>query len=955
MKIERNICWRILYSLLAHKNRGLVVDGEHLVILDRKPRIIRVSEIAGLSRARLGLFSATLEVPLDNGDLAAFGGFRGAQAKRFADTLNDAWAAVLRKSAESHLDTIRRLVRSFDKLEQAHRFPAACVLQPLWQDSAVLVEVLPKSAHDQIFTPQEQRSIEIIAEFHRDPNHFREMVMRRFIDRELSEMSDLFNTIEAQSLTSEQRRAIVCDEDATLVLAGAGSGKTSVISAKAVYLIKRKIRRPEQILLMAYAKDAAKEMSGRIAKICDEKIAVATFHSLGYDIISEVEGARPLLAKHASDEKLLFGHIREILIELARSQRGIRKMLSRWFTEFFFPAKSEWDFSSPHEYYDYIEAYELRTLNGEKVRSFEELMIANWLCMNGISYEYEPEYEHELPEVKGKPYTPDFRLKQSGVYIEHFGVRRELDEKGGEVLTTAPFVDRQKYLKGMEWKRQVHAKCKTTLIETFSYENTEGRLLSSLEVKLAPYVAPKPASMGYILALLKESGEFDDFTKMLVTFLRHFKGSGQTIETCRGKASSGRELAFLAIFECVFEEYQKRLGSHIDFEDMISRATGYVRENRYRSPFRHLLVDEFQDISATRANLLMALKEQHPDTRVFAVGDDWQSIYRFAGSDISLMQNFGATFGGVLGRSGGIFCVAKLERTFRCVDQIAYPARRFVLRNPSQIEKNVIPAENSDAPAISIFWSASARHAERLEEALGRISNGFDGESASVLLVGRYNRLKPRNLDDINRRYSRLSVFFRTIHSSKGLEADHVIILGAEKGRHGLPSEMADDPLLSIVLSRQEQFEHAEERRVFYVALTRARKSVSIIARKDSPSSFVQEFLGDKKYGVSEYGLAQPRRYLCARCGGQMRLTKGKRYICEHWDNCDAILPACPACGIGLPVRVDANSTMSRCACGAAFHHCEQCADGWLVRRSGKYGPFFGCVNYPRCRGRRSK
>ena len=231
----------------------------------------------------------------------------------------------------------------------------------------------------------------------------------------------------------------------------------------------------------------------------------------------------------------------------------------------------------------------------------------------------------------------------------------------------------------------------------------------------------------------------------------------------------------------------------------------------------------------------------------------------------------------------------------------------------------------------------------------------FDGESASVLLVGRYNRLKPRNLDDINRRYSRLSVFFRTIHSSKGLEADHVIILGAEKGRHGLPSEMADDPLLSIVLSRQEQFEHAEERRVFYVALTRARKSVSIIARKDSPSSFVQEFLGDKKYGVSEYGLAQPRRYLCARCGGQMRLTKGKRYICEHWDNCDAILPACPACGIGLPVRVDANSTMSRCACGAAFHHCEQCADGWLVRRSGKYGPFFGCVNYPRCRGRRSK
>ena len=499
---------------------------------------------------------------------------------------------------------------------------------------------------------------------------------------------------------------------------------------------------------------------------CDADIAVKTFHKLAYDIIAEVEGRRPLLAKHAADEKSFQNLIREILIELAEIDKRIEQMLRRWFTEFLLPAKSEWDFKTRHEYYSYVERYELRTLQGEKVRSFEELEIANWLCMNGITYEYEPVYVHISSDTGRKSYTPDFRLTACGVYIEHFGVRRKRDEDGNEFLTTAPYVDREKYLIEMEWKRNVHTTYGTTLVETFSYEKTEGRLLPALEEKIASYVDLNPIPLESILSQLSKLGEFDDFTKTLATFLRHFKGSDLTIEMCKSEAGlrvdRKRESAFLEIFERVYGEYQKRLGERIDFDDMISRATDYIKENRYRSSFRHLLVDEFQDISTARANLLIALKKQDPDTRIFAVGDDWQSIYRFTGSNINLMQNFGALFGGILGEKTGIHRIAKLENTFRCVDRIANPARRFILKNPSQIEKNVIPAGTSSAPAISVLWSEKNRYGENLEQALIRISNQVEGEPVTVLLIGRYNWLRPDDMEELNRRHTRLSIFFKS-------------------------------------------------------------------------------------------------------------------------------------------------------------------------------------------------
>lgn len=238
-----------------------------------------------------------------------------------------------------------------------------------------------------------------------------------------------------------------------------------------------------------------------------------------------------------------------------------------------------------HDFYTHMEAQDLRTLQGEKVKSYEELQIANWLYENGVDYEYEPLYEYKVSEVGRRDYQPDFRLTESGIYIEHFGVRRATTRDGIERLVTVPFVDRDEYLAGMDWKRKVHAEHRTTLVETYSYERQEGRLLTGIAEKLAPHVTLNPRPVDTIYDRIVELKQVDDFSKLLGTFLRKFKSGGYSLQDCETKSDrmklGKRAKAFLDVFAPVFEEYQKRLEGRIDFEDMILRAARYAEDGRY--------------------------------------------------------------------------------------------------------------------------------------------------------------------------------------------------------------------------------------------------------------------------------------------------------------------------------------------------------------------------------------
>ncbi len=961
-QITRSRLSGVLLSLIGKKMHGASLDRSGVTFFERHPRHVAYTDISQpvVVKRRFGF--STISIVLMEGRKLEFSGARWHDAETFVDKLNTGWKRHFGEIVKNHIEELASVYEAVQRLSRPRRYPAACLVEPFLHRANALVGMLPQQIPREAITDETYRMIEAVRAFQEDPQAFRKTAIPKLLEAELTEAGELFDTIETHPLTQEQRLAVVTDEDATLVLAGAGSGKTSVIVAKAAYLIEKGIRKHSEILLLAFGRDAAAEMADRIHERVGSSVDAVTFHGLGYEIIRQVEGTAPALAPHATDEASLRNLLVDILIEDIAQRPDLSAILLEWFSEFYFPYRSEWEFETRDEYFQHVEANELRTLKGELVKSFEELEISNWLFLNGIDYEYEPDYEHDIPDNDRRTYTPDFRLTESGIYIEHFGVRKSRGPDGEIRLVTAPHVNRDKYLKEMEWKHKVHERFETTLIQTFSYEREEGRLKEALAEQLAPFVTINPPPTEEIFADLRELGLVDSFTQTLATFLKHFKSTGVSIEECRERAAAldnpKRELAFLKIFEAVYEHYDRRLGDRIDFEDMIIRAIEHVDDGRYQSPYRHFLVDEFQDVSVSRADLLLALKEQHQDARIFAVGDDWQAIYRFAGSDIHLMRNFGLEFGGTLGDVEGIHATVDLGRTFRSVDKIALPARSFVLENPSQITKEVVPAGITSDPAIKVTFYTRVSEDEVLRSVLSEIEKSSSpDDKISVLLLGRYRFVGPDNLANLTESFRKLSLQFMTVHSSKGLEADHVIVLHANSGRLGFPSEIVDDEVLDMVLPEPEKFDHAEERRLFYVAMTRARKSVTVLADRERPSVFAREVIDNPSYGAIVIGEAGVASHRCGECGGRMLSQTHKngrqQFVCEHRFLCGEVRPPCGKCKSDLPVEDETELDTMVCSCGERYMKCPKCSDGWLVERKGQYGPFLGCVKFPSCKGTR--
>ena len=843
---------------------------------------------------------------------ALVSGLTKGDTAALADALEAARTHWWQHAIATRTELLQSVNERLMALSSPRRYVRHSVFLDLKKDAESAAESFSARWPDSLTGTPEIQMLSEIQAFLRTPDGFRERTNEWFVADETSLYRPFFDRVEVQPLTDEQRRAVVIDEDRNLVVAAAGSDKTSVIVAKAGWLTWREYRQPEELLLLTYARGTRKDLEKRIGDRLDGEAArgltVRTFHSLGRAIIGDAEGKPPAVAKVAEDDKARSVLLKDIVEGLLGDEQ-LSRILRRWFQEFFSPYRSQHEFRNWGEYWNYIREHEIRSLKGDKVKSFEECEIANFLYLNGVSYEYEAQYEHDTRTSQRGQYKPDFHLPDAGIYIEHFA----LNASGN----TPPFIDREQYLHSMEWKRGLHAEHSTVLIETFSHEKAAGKLTKKLSEKLAAHgVTLSPIPSDQVFVALQEQERVDPFTCLVETFLHHFKGAQLSFrEVARRAAKAGDRLraqAFLAVFEPIFERYQESLSGQeeIDFHDMINKATKHVQAGRFLSPFRYILVDEFQDISPGRARLVKALLDQSPDAQLFAVGDDWQSIYRFAGSDIAIMREFADHFGHTE--------QTYLETTFRCADRIAEVATKFVLSNPAQIRKRVRSTRRADGPSVHV--GLPTEDLSLLEEALDRIvaDAATHDETSTVLLLGRYGHTRPKHMSELRKRHPDLDLTYMTVHGSKGLEADYVVVLGLRAGKYGFPAEIADDPLIDLVLPAAETHPHAEERRLFHVAMTRARRAVFLLADRGAPSSFVQELIHGS-YDISEFGRLPENDVSCPVCvTGLLVRRENSRdgstfYGCSNWPYCDHTQQPCHACGQGLPVRTEGE------------YHCRDC------------------------------
>lgn len=494
-----------------------------------------------------------------------------------------------------------------------------------------------------------------------------------FTNHMLEKYADFFQHIESSPLNPSQARAVVNGEDSLLVLAGAGSGKTSVLVARAGWLLQRGEASEDQILLLAFGRKAAQEMDQRIAeRLNTDAISARTFHALALHIIQQGSKKVPRVSELESDTTARH----QLLIESWQQQCREKKAQAKGWRE--------------------------------------------WL---------RDELQWEVPEGE---YWKDERLaKRLASRLDRWlGLMRMHGGSQAEMIAAAP---------------------------------DEIRDLFAKRVKL---IAP-------LLKSWKTALKAEDA---------------------------------------------------VDFSGLIHQAINVLEKGRFISPWKHILVDEFQDISPQRAALLAALRKQNSHTSLYAVGDDWQAIYRFSGAEMSLTTAFAHHFGDA--------DQCALDTTYRFNDRIGEIANLFVQQNPHQLAKPLNSLSKGDKKSVTLLAD------DQLEALLDKMS-GYVKPEQRILVLSRYHHLRPAILEKAATRWPKLAIDFMTIHASKGQQADYVVVLGLQQGKDGFPALARESVMEEALLPQPEDYPDAEERRLLYVAMTRARHRVWLLFNKQEPSSFV--------------------------------------------------------------------------------------------------------------------
>lgn len=689
-----------------------------------------------------------------------------------------------------------------------------------------------------------------------------------------------------RNVDPEQAAAIAAVENHVQVVARAGSGKTSTLVNRALFLQQHCGVAPNEMLILAFNRKAVKEIRDRLAqKLQDAIPPVMTFHALAYALV-QPEG-KILFDEPDGEQSKSQALQADIIASYVRDpeyHESIRTLLMARFRRDWERIQTRGDDKVSKEMLRYRRSLPREAIDGTYVKSFGEKVIANFLFEHDIQYRYERTFKW----WDGSNYRPDFTLEQHNIVIEYFGLQGDPDY---DALSDGK---RRYWQNKSGWR----------LLEFFPNRlRNEGvdafcdDLKRSLE---ACGVKCDRLSEDEIWRRIKDRPHtIDRFTKVVVSF----------IQRCRKQSLSAEELAdiirhhectdeieqqFVDLVQIFYRSYLARLQAtgEEDFDGLMQKAAQIVSSghtvSRHRAgslnlkQLRYVFIDEYQDFSDLFHRLISPIRVQNPQAQFFCVGDDWQAINGFAGSDLSFYQKFTQYFPAAT--------TLNITTNYRSAPAIVRLGNDLMqgLGTPARAHQQILGnVEIADLESFQPTSDEKEKHRnDQFTPAVLRLIRNIIQDGKKVVLLSRKNSLPWRIYDaqknGVRRRKSldrflqllrahlpktaRSAVTPSTAHGYKGLEEEVVILLDVIPQCYPL---LHPDWIFTQVLGDSIEQTIAEERRLFYVALTRAVKQVIILTERSNQSPFLDDLEKQRRLPRLNWSDYLPTQLITVKVGNQ--------------------------------------------------------------------------------------
>ncbi|MBK2029395.1 topoisomerase DNA-binding C4 zinc finger domain-containing protein [Francisella noatunensis] len=498
------------------------------------------------------------------------------------------------------------------------------------------------------------------------------------------------------------------------------------------------------------------------------------------------------------------------------------------------------DFNTFIEYIDYTRKIKYISLDNDRVKNYQECIIANWLFANNIAYRYSQVEE-------GLENSFYFQIKNTNIYIEYYEINEFDKARVG--------LGDKEYKATIQERIKLYEDREDIIIDIYHYDWTNNNIEKILHDRLAENnISINPKKPNEIIEILTKMKLLDfqvDKYKSCLQAIRFQDLNNKSIEELFNKHSVYNSKEYLKLLSKLKEQYIRELKKTktIDYDNMILTATDYINKGAIPTSYKN-----------------------NPKVILTVVGDDWQSIYRFAGSRLELITKFDKFFGS--------HTLTKLERTFRYNSSIAETAGKFIMQNENQFKKDI--KANDIANESQVYLHDNYVDVETTDatayRALQIISEIREKDEHGIIAILYRNNKTEKLIREVFDGFDLKdeNVLYWTFHSSKGLEADYCIIVDLVDSPVGFPNYLQNPKVLDALLPELDNYKYSEERRLFYVAMTRAKKECHLIADIFSPSSFVVELVTqDYNLNIRSETFNKSEK-TCPKCGRLLVIRKGK-------------------------------------------------------------------------------